>query len=64
MSSPPTVTGSIDDPEFRRRRAAHAAKSRTSVDHYIEKLVAAAPPLTDEQKHRLAALLRPTDRAA
>ena len=53
----PTVTGSISDPDFRRRRAEHAARARTTVEHYIDKLVDEAPPLTAEQRARLAILL-------
>lgn len=56
----PAVTGSLDDPDFRHRRAQHAARSRTSVDHYIAKLVDSAPELTAEQRDRLAGLLRPS----
>jgi hypothetical protein len=55
----PALTGSITDPDFRRRRAAHAARARTTVDHYIDKLVDEAPPLTPQQRDRLATLLRP-----
>lgn len=55
----PTITGSITDPEFRHRRAVHAAKTRTSVDHYIEKVIEAAPALTGEQVERLRSLLTP-----
>ena len=53
----PAITGSIADPEFRRRRASHAGKSRTSVEYHIRKIVEAAPPLTDAQKLDLARLL-------
>lgn len=56
----PHLTGSIDDPEFRHRRAVLAAKTRTSVDHYIKKLVEDAPELTPDQRDRLAGLLRRT----
>ena len=59
----PTITGSITDPEFRHRRAVHAAKTRTSVDHFIEKVVEAAPTLTGEQIERLRALLPPVREA-
>lgn len=38
------------------RRDLAAAK----LDAYIKKVVAEAPPLTDEQRDRIAALLRPT----
>jgi hypothetical protein len=31
----PTITGSITDPEFRRKRARHAAKARTSPAYHI-----------------------------
>jgi len=57
----PTITGSITDPDFRRRRAAHAARARTTVDHHIDKLIDEAPPLSAEQRARLAVLLRGTD---
>lgn len=53
----PKVTGSVQDPEFRKRRARHAAKARTSLDHYVRQVVERAPELTDEQRRRLAALL-------
>lgn len=56
----PTLTGSISDPEFRRRRARHAAKTRASVDHHIAKVVDAWPELTEAQRSRLAQLFRPT----
>jgi hypothetical protein len=51
------VTGSITDPEFRKRRARHAAASRTDTDYFIKKLVDSAPPLTAEQRDRLALIL-------
>ena len=57
-----TITGSIGDPDFRRRRAEHAARARTTVEHYIDKLVDEAPPLTDDQRHKLAQLLAPAGR--
>jgi len=53
----PALTGSIDDPDFRHRRAVHAAKSRTTVDHHIDAIVASAPSLTAEQADRLSSLL-------
>jgi hypothetical protein len=53
----PAITGSIRDPEFRTRRATHAAKTRTSVEYHIRKIVEAAPELTDAQKLDLARLL-------
>lgn len=62
-SSASPVRGSITDPEFRHRRAAHAAKARTGVDYYITKLVEAAPPLNDEQRAKLSALLAPREAA-
>ena len=54
----PEITGSVLDPEFRKRRAQHAAKARTSLDHYVRQVVERAPDLTDEQRTRLAAILR------
>ena len=45
------------DPDLvNARRDLAAAK----LDAYIQKVVAEAPPLTDEQRDRIAALLRPT----
>lgn len=55
---PSTGSGTITDPEFHRRRAVHATKSRTSLDHYVRQVVARAPDLTEDQLSRLAALLR------
>jgi len=54
----PALTGSIADPEFRRRRAVHAAKARTSVDHHVKQIVDRAPELTDQQRSQLAVILR------
>lgn len=54
-------TGLLADPSFRRERARKAAAARTTTDHYIAKLVEAAPPLTDEQRAKLSALLRPVN---
>lgn len=46
-----------DDPELvKARQSLKAAK----LEDYIARTVATAPPLTDEQAQRLAALLRPT----
>ncbi|MCV7571850.1 hypothetical protein M3F31_005315 [Micrococcus luteus] len=48
---------SATDPDLvNARRDLAAAK----LDAYIQKVVAEAPPLTDEQRDRIAALLRPT----
>lgn len=45
------------DPDLiNARRDLAAAK----LDAYIKKVVSEAPPLTDEQRDRIAALLRPT----
>ena len=57
------VTGSITDPEFRHRRAVHAAKVRNSVDNHIAKIVDAAPALTADQVERLRSLLAPVREA-
>jgi hypothetical protein len=51
------VQGAITDPDFRRRRAVHAAKSRTGVDFHIAQLEAVVSDLTAERRARLAALL-------
>lgn len=58
MSSP--VRGSITDPDFRHRRAVHAASARVTLEHYVEKIVARAPELTAAQRDKLALLLRGT----
>jgi hypothetical protein len=48
-----------DDPKLvEARRNLHAARLK----QHIEKTLAAAPPLTDEQRCRLAELLRPVRR--
>ncbi|MGV0699137.1 hypothetical protein ABQF47_12145 [Mycolicibacter sinensis] len=44
---------------IRRRNAA-----TEKIAAYIERTLAAAPPLTDEQRHRLAELLRPARNTA
>lgn len=33
-----------------------------TVDEYVDRMVAAAPPLTDQQRNQLAELLRPVRR--
>jgi hypothetical protein len=62
-----------DDPELERARLAHlhaarrredltpykAALAEAKIAAYVRKTLAMAPPLNDEQKQRLAALLRP-----
>ena len=45
---------SADDPEFIDARRSLAA---ANIEAYVEKIVASAPPLTDDQKSRIAALL-------
>jgi hypothetical protein len=54
----PALTGSTSDPEFRRRRAALAARTRASLDHHIKKVVDAAPELTPDQRDRLALIFK------
>jgi len=46
------------DPQVAHERAMKAGQARTGTDYHIRKLVDAAPPLTAEQRDRLAALLR------
>jgi hypothetical protein len=53
-------TGKLADPDFRRERARKASLARNTVDAHIRALVDAAPPLTAEQRDKLAMLLRPT----
>jgi hypothetical protein len=57
-------TGRRADPEWRHQRAVAAARSRTTPDYYIERLLASAPPLTETQLAKLAVLLRPAKRGA
>lgn len=47
------------DPKVAHERAVKAANARTSLDHYIERVVDRAPELTPEQRDKLALLLRP-----
>lgn len=54
----PAITGTIQDPEFRHRRAKLAARTRTSLDHHIKKVVDAAPELTSDQRDRLALIFK------
>jgi hypothetical protein len=54
------LSGKLADPEFRKRRAKNAAETRTTLDHYVTKLVEAAPRLSPEQRSRLALVLRPS----
>jgi hypothetical protein len=61
---PANLNGKLADPTFRKNRARKAARARTTVDHHIQALVDAAPPLTSEQRDKLAAVLRPTSHAS
>jgi hypothetical protein len=54
------LSGKLADPEFRKRRAKNAAETRTTLDHYVTKLVEAAPRLSPEQRSRLTLVLHPT----
>jgi hypothetical protein len=48
-----------DDPEL---VDAYRGLAEAKINDYIERVLAAAPPLTDEQRTRLAELLRPVRR--
>lgn len=52
-----------DDPELIEARREHAV---LSIEEYVAKIVASAPPLTELQRSRIAALLAPSpqERAA
>jgi hypothetical protein len=50
--------GPLSDPSVRRERASRGGRSRTGVEYHIRKLVEEAPPLTAEQRDKLALLLR------
>jgi hypothetical protein len=54
---PRAATGKLADPAWRHERARKAALARTSTDAHIRALVEQAPPLTAEQRARLAVLL-------
>jgi hypothetical protein len=53
VDTPPSYTGKLADPSFRRERARKAAAARLSIDHHIDKVVEAGPTLTTEQLDRL-----------
>ena len=57
----PTITGSTDDPEFRRERARLAGAASHSVDRFVRTLVKRAPELTEDHRAQLRALLASTD---
>ncbi|MFE9121049.1 hypothetical protein [Streptomyces sp. NPDC007172] len=46
------------DPQVAHERAKKASAARDNVDNTIKRLVASAPPLTDQQRAALAGLLR------
>jgi hypothetical protein len=48
------------DPQVAHERAVKAARASHSLDSYIRRLVDRAPELTDEQRSRLVAALRPS----
>ena len=50
--------GPLSDPAVRTERASRGGRARTGIDYYIRKLVENAPPLTAEQRDKLALLLR------
>jgi hypothetical protein len=50
--------GPLSDPAVRRERARRAGLASHSLDCYVRKLVARAPELTNEQRDKLALLLR------
>jgi len=68
LSEVRTVASKLADPAFRHERAKKARAAQLTVDHYIAKLVEAAPPLTPDQVEQLRQLLPPgpprSDRAA
>lgn len=53
--------GELTDPEWRRERAGKARAEQPSIDHYIARLVGAAPALNAEQRDRLASLFSGVD---
>ena len=55
--------GKLADPEFRRLRATKAAQARTTLEAHIRAVVSRAPEMTNEQRDRLALLLRGGDAA-
>lgn len=51
--------GKLADPEFRRQRAANAARSRTTTDAHVRAVIARAGQLTAEHIAELRAILPP-----
>lgn len=51
----------VDDPELIRARQSLKAMK---LEEYVSRIVAEAPPLTDAQRDRIAALLRPAGSGA
>jgi hypothetical protein len=49
----------MTEEEKQRRKADREAARTAEQDAYIKRLVAEAPPLTSEQRAKLASLLRP-----
>jgi hypothetical protein len=56
-----TTSGKLADPVFRVERARKAAQASHGADAHIRALVNAAPPLTAEQRAKLAVLLHTPD---
>lgn len=57
----PTITGSIDDPEFRTARARLAGQAAQSTAALIKRLVARMPELTDKQVETIRRALPPAE---
>lgn len=53
----PALTGDINDPEFRRARARHAALARTTIDAHIAAIEKNQDDLTPDQRDRLARIV-------
>lgn len=59
LSEVRTVTSKLADPVFRHERAKKARAAQLTVDHYINKLLESAEPLTAEQADLVRGLLPP-----
>jgi hypothetical protein len=58
MARPKKYPGKLADPQVRHDRAVKARAAQLTPDYYIRRIVEAAPELTDDQRDKLAILLR------
>lgn len=58
---PRTFSGTVQDPEFRKKRAAMGGAASRTPDAFIRALVKRAPELTENHRAQLRALLASVD---